>query len=401
MKAAAPDRTASTARRRPDGWARPGLVGMAWLTCGIGILTGLTVWGQFSSGTATGLLVLDVSVGVVSCALLPVLVRWPVPGALALSLLAALSPAATPAATVAVLYVAQRRRFAVAVEVAVVGITAHAVRGAWRPIAGLPYVWYFVLVVACYAALVGWGALSQARQALIASLCERAERAEAEQDRRVVEARALERARIAREMHDVLAHRLSLLATFSGAIEYRPDASPEQLARAAGVIRAGAHQALDELRQVITLLREDELEEDGCSVGRPQPGLADLPRLVDESRAVGTSVRFRDDLADPNAVPPAIGRTVYRVVQEGLTNARKHAAGHPVDVVLDGQAGERLLIDITNRVPENGSGPPAAPGTGTGLIGLAERVGLAGGELDHETTPTGEFRLHASLPWPT
>jgi signal transduction histidine kinase len=273
------------------------------------------------------------------------------------------------------------------------------VRGIWRPITGLPYVWYFVLVVACYAALVGWGALSQARQDLIASLRERAERAEAEQDRRVAEARAQERARIAREMHDVLAHRLSLLATYSGAMEYRPDASPEQLSRAAGVIRAGAHQALDELRQVITLLRDDESGPSGGAVERPQPGLADLPRLIDESRAAGTGVQFHDELSDASAVPPALGRTVYRVVQEGLTNARKHAVGEPVDVVLDGCPGGKLRIDIRNPVPESGSGLPAAPGTGTGLIGLAERVGLAGGELSYETTAAGQFRLHAWLPW--
>jgi signal transduction histidine kinase len=400
VKAVAQDSASNGAVRRPDGWGRSDAIVTAWLVFGISVLTGLTVWGEFSSGTSTALLVLDVSVGVVSCALLPVMVRWPVPAALALGALAAVSPAATPAATAAVLYVAQRRRFAVVVEVAAVGIAAHLVRGTWRPIAGLPYIWYLLLVVACYAALVGWGALSQARQALIDSLRERADRAEAEQDRRVAEARALERARIAREMHDVLAHRLSLLATYSGAIEYRPDASPEQLSRAAGVIRTGAHQALDELRQVITLLREDELGGDGPAVERPQPGLADLPRLVDESRAAGTSVQFQDDLTDPGSLPAAMGRTVYRVVQEGLTNARKHAAGQLVEVVLDGQPGGRLLIEITNPVLRNGGGPPIAPGTGTGLIGLTERVALAGGELDHETTARGEFRLYAWLPWP-
>ena len=87
-------------------------------------------------------------------------------------------------------------------------------------------------------------------------------------------------------MHDVLAHRLSLLATYAGALEYRPDAPPEQVARAAGVVRAGAHQALDELREVITVLREDDGDGDGDggAAQRPQPGLADLPRLVEESR---------------------------------------------------------------------------------------------------------------------
>jgi signal transduction histidine kinase len=384
--------------RRPDATWYPERALRAWLLLGISALTGLTVWGQASSGGSTGLLVLAVVVGVISCALVPVTLCWPVAGAAALSVLAALSPAATPAATVAVLLVAQRRRFAVALAVAGAGVVAHAIRGAWQPITGLPYGWWLVLVVVAYAALVGWGALSQARGRLIDSLRERAERAEAEQDRRVAEARALERARIAREMHDVLAHRLSLLATYSGAIEFRPDASPEQLRQAAGVIRAGAHQALDELRQVITLLREDDAED--CAVLLPpQPGLADLPRLVEESRAAGTSVELREKLADPADLSPVLGRTIYRVVQEGLTNARKHAAGQPVDVVLDGEPGGRVRIEITNSVPMNGSGRPAAPGTGMGLVGLAERVGLAGGQLDHERTAKGEFHLRAWLPW--
>src|SRR5262249_31767923 len=161
-----------------------------------------------------------------------------------LDVLAALSPAATPAATAGTMMTAQRRDFRTAVCVGLVGFAAHAVQGAWRPINGLSYLWWLVLVVVAHAALVGWGALSQARAGLIASLCERAERAEAEQGRRVAEARALERIRIAGEMHDVLAHRLSLLATYAGALEYRPDSPPEQLSRAAGVIRTGVHEAL-------------------------------------------------------------------------------------------------------------------------------------------------------------
>ena len=154
-----------------------------------------------------------------------------------LSLLAAVSPAATPPATMAVLLIACWRRLAVAVAVAGTGIAAHLIRGGWRPVAGLPYGWYAVLVCVAYAALVGWGTLVRAHRALISSLRDRAERAEADQARRVAEARAAERARIAREMHDVLAHRLSLLATYAGALAYRPDAPPEQVARAAEVVR--------------------------------------------------------------------------------------------------------------------------------------------------------------------
>ncbi len=383
-------------RRGPRLAVRAGVIGA------IGALTAATIWGEFSSHTTTSLLVLDVTVGVVACALLPVLLRWPVPGALALAVLAAVSPAATPAATVGTLHVAEWRRFEMAAAVGAAGVVAGAVQGLWRPIGGLPYIWWLVLVAAVEAALVGWGQLTRARRALIASLQERARRAEAEQGRRVAEARAAERTLIAREMHDVLAHRLSLLATYAGAIEYRPDAPPEQVARAAGVVRAGAHQALDELREVITVLREDDGDGEGDAAQRPQPGLADLPRLVEESRDAGARVQLDDRVPDPAALPGAAGRTAYRVVQEGLTNARKHAPGEPVQVVIDGRPGGGLLIDIRNPLVNGhatGGAGPAIGGRGAGLTGLTERVRLAGGELDHQAAD-GEFRLSARLPWP-
>ena len=375
----------------------PRLALMVWIVGPIGALTAASIWGEFASHTTTSLLVLDIAAGVAACALLPVLLRWPVPGALALAALAAVSPAAIPAATFGTLHVAEWRRFAEAATVGAAGVVAGAVQGLWRPFGGLPYIWWLVIVIAVEAALVAWGQLTQARRALISSLQERARRAEAEQGRRVAEARAAERTRIAREMHDVLAHRLSLLATYAGAIEYRPDAPPEQMARAAGVVRAGAHQALDELREVITVLREDDGDGDGAQ--RPQPGLADLPRLVEESRDAGARVQLDDRVADPGELPGAAGRTAYRVVQEGLTNARKHAPGEPVQVVVDGRPGGGLLIEIRNPVVNGQAAGAVIGGSGTGLIGLTERVRLAGGELDHEAID-GEFRLSARLPWP-
>src|SRR5690606_7847514 len=145
---------------------------------------------------------------------------------------------------------------------------------------------------------------------LLASLRERALRAEAEQGRRVAEARMLERTRIAREMHDVLAHRLSLLATYAGALEYRPDSPPERLSRAAGVVRTGVHQALEELREVIHVLRQ----EDGDSLAGPQPLLADVPRLVEESRDAGVTVQLHEAVAGADSLPPSVSRTAYRVV---------------------------------------------------------------------------------------
>ena len=368
--------------------------GTAW----VATATGFTIWGQFSAGTAAGLLAADIAIGAAGCVLIPFLGRWPVAVTLVLGTLAAVSPAATPPATVAVLYTAQRRRFTLAVLAGTVGAAAHIIRGLWRPVSGLSFTWWLILVIAAYAALIGVGALAQARRALLLSLRERAQRAEAEQGRRVAEARALERTRIAREMHDVLAHRLSLVATYAGALEYRPDAPPEQLSRAAGVIRAGIHQALGELREVISVLRDGDPAGDPGE--HPQPVLADLPRLVSECQDAGTRVELRDQVAEPAALPAAAGRTAYRVVQEALTNARKHAAGQPVQVALAGKPGTRLLIDISNPLPAAPAAGPQVPGTGTGLVGLTERVQLAGGQLDHQVTAAGEFRVQAWLPWP-
>jgi hypothetical protein len=113
----------------------------AVVVAGIGALTAATIWGQVTSHVAHDLLILDIAVGLAACALLPVLLRWPVPGALALAILAAVSPAATPAATMATLHVAQRRAFLVAAAVGGAGVVTHAIRGLWRPIESLPFAW--------------------------------------------------------------------------------------------------------------------------------------------------------------------------------------------------------------------------------------------------------------------
>ncbi|MGA8114833.1 MAG: histidine kinase [Actinocatenispora sp.] len=387
-----------TGEQQHDTWRppRPRPVAVAGVLAVVTVLTALTVWARYASHPTGTLVRVDLAVGLVSVLLAPISLWRPVTGTFALTVLATLSPAATPAATVGVLQVAERRRFPVAVAMAAAGILAHVVQGLWRPPDGISFAWWLALTTVAYAALVGWGALARARRAILMSLRDRARRAEAEQGRRVAEARMLERTRLARDMHDVLAHRLSLLATYAGALEYRPDAPPEQLSRAAGVVRAGVHQALDELREVITLLRDEEADDgyDGAS-----HTLADISRLVEESRSAGATVRVSDEVADPAGLPAATGRTVYRVVQEALTNARRHAPGRTVRVALAGRAGDRLTIEVRNPLPDPAAAAPVTAGTGTGLIGLTERVHLAGGRLDHEVTD-GEFRLSAWLPWP-
>jgi signal transduction histidine kinase len=235
------------------------------------------------------------------------------------------------------------------------------------------------------AVVIGWGLFVRARRDLVRSLRAQAGRAGDE-------ARAAERRRIAREMHDVLAHRLSLLSVHAGALEFHPDAPAAEVAEAAGVIRESAKAALEELRGVIGVLREDGGE---SHTQPPQPTLADLPALVEESRAAGMRVTAHIEPGD-GAPPPAVGRTAYRIAQEGLTNARKHAPGAAVTLTVRAPEGD-LHVEVRSLAPV-AVAASALPGAGTGLIGLAERVSLAGGELEHGVDADGAFVLRARLP---
>jgi signal transduction histidine kinase len=237
---------------------------------------------------------------------------------------------------------------------------------------------------------IGWGLFVRVRRDLVDSLRERNARLEEEGRLRAEQARAAERERIAREMHDVLAHRLSLLSLHAGALEYRPDAPPEEIATTAGVVREAAAEALEELRDVIGVLREGTEGESRP----PQPTLADLPALIEESRAAGVRIEAELDLPEAGG---SIGRTAYRVVQEGLTNARKHAPGVLVRLEVTTSA-EALRIEIRNPAPLSPAPAAALPGAGSGLIGLGERVQLANGELRHGSGDAGGFALVATLP---
>jgi signal transduction histidine kinase len=254
----------------------------------------------------------------------------------------------------------------------------------------------------CTAIAVGWGQFVRVRRDLVVSLRERATRLEAAQRLHVEQARDAERRRIAREMHDVLAHRVSLLSLHAGALEFRPDAPPEEIAEAAGVIRATAHSALEELRDIIGVLREGSERE---APEPPQPTLAQVPALIEESEAAGMRVRFDIDVPGADAMPATLARTAYRVVQEGLTNARKHAPGAAVNVAITTEGeppGRRVVVAVVSRRPVAVVAVRAErlPGAGTGLIGLAERVALSGGELRHGPDEHGDFVLRATLPWP-
>jgi len=333
----------------------------------------------------------DLVLGALCCVAVGWRRRWPVAVAVLACLVGAYATSASGAALVALFTVAAHRRPAVVAPV----VAGYAVAPFLTPLlrADLPATTWpeAVLGVALAAAVLGWGMLVRVRRQ---SLRERAARLEVERELLVAELRQGERDRIAREMHDVLAHRLSLLALHAGALELRPDAPPDEVARAAGVVRASAHQALEDLREVIGVLRAPEQRSDETPE-RPQPTLADLPELVEESRRAGTRVRLDhpDDLA---AVPAAVGRSAYRIVQEGLTNARKHAPGAEVTLTVRAAPGDGVTVEVRNPLRAGSTG---IPGAGAGLVGLAERAALAGGWLEHGPTPDGEFRLSAWLPW--
>lgn len=347
-------------------------------------------------GTPVWLIWTDFAIGVAFSVALWWRRRWPVPLAVGVIVFGAVSVTIAIAAMVVLFTVAVHRRFAVTAAVTAAGVLTNVVFCALRPERGTAFVESLAWSLAILMIVQLWGMIVRARRQLVVSLRDRADRAEAEQQLRVAQARALERTRIAREMHDVLAHRISLLSLHAGALEIRPDSPPAEVASAAGVIRASAHQALQDLREVIGVLREPAGE---APPERPQPTLDQLPALAEESRAAGVKVRLDLRVDAPDELPAGAGRTAYRIVQEGLTNARKHAPGTAVQVAVGGAAGEGITIDIRNPVPV---GRPAAaiPGAGTGLIGLAERATLAGGRLTHGRTPDGDFLLAAWLPWP-
>jgi signal transduction histidine kinase len=367
----------------------------------IGAVTLASTWSQF--GTAFD--ILNVIGGVAASLSLFARRSHPVRVALVATSALAISPAAAPAAILALANLALFR-----------GLRTYAIVAAYT----LAMV---AINTAVYTAKGGFLATLPPR-ALVAFLAigmglvarVQRHRLHSEQQERVEQAKAAERTRIAREMHDVLAHRISLLSVHAGALEFHPDATPDEVAHAAGVIRESAHAALGELREVIGLLRgpaDLRGPVPDAHPERPQPTLSDLPHLVDESRQAGMSVALELRLDSADAVPDSTARAAYRVVQEGLTNARKHAPASAVEVeVARGDRDSELTVSVVNRPAVNGaarphdSSPVAAarvlslPGAGTGLIGLAERVTLAGGSLTHAPTPDGGYALRATLPLP-
>jgi signal transduction histidine kinase len=344
-------------------------------------------------GLPEALIVVDAVCGFGLC--LGLWARRRTPFALGLASLPILpvSSSAGPAWMIILYTVAAYRRWQMAVFLGAVNVALLPAERAVHP-QGDSLVSYYITGVLSTAVVVAWGMFRRGR---LTAQRERLLRRQAEEQLRVEQIRHAERERIAREMHDVLAHRISLLSLHAGALEFRPDASPEEISRAAAVIRASAHQALEDLRAVIGILRNGA---DGPGPQPPQPTLEVLPDLLEESRDAGMCLNADVRVEDLSMVPETIGRHALRIIQEALTNARKHASSAPVDLRIEGAPGEGLTIEVHNPALVLTVAATEIPGSGTGLVGLAERATLSGGRLEYGLDQDGGFRLRAWLPWP-
>jgi signal transduction histidine kinase len=234
--------------------------------------------------------------------------------------------------------------------------------------------------------LVGFALRERNQQADAAE--ERAQRAERERESAARVAVAEERARMARELHDVVAHAVSVMVLQVGAVRHRLPAASEEGEALRNVEQAG-RTALAEMRRLLGALRkgDDVLEL------TPHPGLDDLDALARDVRAAGLDVRLHLE-GHPVALPRALDLSAYRIVQEGLTNAIKHSGARRADVTVD-YASDLLRIEVRDDGP---GGFARSDGFGHGLIGIGERVKIYGGDMSAFMSPQGGFVLRASLP---
>jgi signal transduction histidine kinase len=251
----------------------------------------------------------------------------------------------------------------------------------------------FAITVPSLFFVTAWliGDYLRTRRAYVAQLEDRAARLERErdQDRRL--AADEERTRIARELHDVVAHDVSVIAIQAGAARAVQATRPEAAAQALGLIETTARDTLIELNRLLGVLRASN---GAAPDRRPQPGIGQLAGLVEELRAAGLEVDARVE-GEARPLPPAVDLSAYRIVQEATTNVLKHARARRVDIRVH-YAETMLALDIRDDGADNGADP--ASSSGHGLIGMRERVALFGGELRAGRNPAGGFSVHARLP---
>lgn len=370
----------------------------------LALALGLFVWAPVMEAQAEeepGLFVLDLVLGTVAFVLVWWRRRWPMRIAVVTLLMTPFSSLSAGASTLAVVSLATRRRWWQVLAVAALNLVVSWAYYQVQPVHNSDPWWLLSTVtVAAVAATTAWGMYIGSRRELLWTLRQRAETAEAERDLRASQARSNERARIAREMHDVLAHRISQISMHAGALTFRDDLSADEMRSSLAVIQAKAHEALTDLREVLGVLRDEEA---AVPLTGPQPTYDDLGTLVADARAAGAVIEYDDRLTGHEPPPPAVGRTVYRIVQEGITNATKHAPAATLRVEVGGSPTEGVEVVLRNAL---GFGPTRTPGAGLGLVGLAERAELRGGWLAHGVEAPGpdgsaheSFVLRAWLPW--
>lgn len=236
------------------------------------------------------------------------------------------------------------------------------------------------------------------RRAYYEQLEERATRLEKEREAQSKVAVAAERARIARELHDVVAHNVSVMVVQADGAAYVLDTAPDQAKKALETISSTGRQALAEMRRLLGVLRTGEHQEGGEYV--PQPDVEQIDDLVQQCRTSGLPVDFKVE-GTPRPLPSGVELTAYRIVQEALTNTRKHGgpnAGASVRLVYFDDGLGLLVEDDGKGAPHELYEDGGADGEGHGLIGMRERVGMVGGTLDAGPRPGGGFRISALLP---
>lgn len=376
---------------------------IAWRNL-VALAIGIGVWlaaAEQQQAYAEWLPFVDLLGGVVMLVLYQFRRRWPFAVAMAGAVISLFSASSSGYGVLAFISLSTRRRWVEMLPVAVVSVVSGQVFYETQPQQDGTWITTLVFGIAFVVISIAIGMYIGARRDLVASLKDRAERAEREQELMVARGQAEERTRIAREMHDVLAHRMSLVAMHAGALAYRDNLTPQETRDTAEVIQANSHRALTDLREILGVLRQTTTSE-GPVQHRPQPTLRDLDELIADESATGARIKVALELVPGQEVPASIGRAAYRIIQEGLTNARKHAPDTTVSVTVSGAPGVGLNIEVSNpvRVGSGVYGPPT-PGAGLGLVGLTERVTLANGRIEHGHTPGADFVLRAWLPWDT
>lgn len=371
------------------------LLGQMWRYL-LAALISATAWWELAAWQAANQpawLVFDIVAGIACYVMVWWRRRRPLTIAVVTIVLSTFSGLAAGPAVLATVSLATRRRWLEIIPIAVLTMVCSVVAVEISPLED-ESTWFLLapILVAATVATLAWGMYIGSRRDLLISLQERAEEAEAEQAIRIANARNTERARIAREMHDVLAHRISMVALHAGALAYRDDLSTEEIRRSAEVIQTSSHEALVELREVLGVLRDGPGD---AAPERPQPSARDLPDLLEEFKTTGMNLSWKIDL-ELSSVPAPIGRAAYRVIQEALTNAGKHAPHARASVAVSGCDDQGLLVEVQNKLGMHRS--TNTPGSGLGLVGLKERVELVGGQLTKEVTAES-FVLKAWLPW--